>query len=45
MIGEYSSGRKPEDRLMKYWEVFIGNWHKPWNRELEADLSRQEKED
>ena len=42
---EYSSGRKPEDRLMKYWEVFIGNWHKPWNRELEADLSRQEKED
>lgn len=40
---EYSSGRKPEDRLMKYWEVFIGNWHKPWNRELEADLSRQEK--
>ena len=40
---EYSSGRKPEDRLMKYWEVFIGNWHNPWNRELEADLSRQEK--
>lgn len=40
---EYSSNHKPEDRLTKYWEVFIGKWHKPWNRELEADLSRKEK--
>lgn len=40
---EYSSNRKPEDRWMKYWEVLIGNWHKPWNRELEAELSRTEK--
>ncbi len=40
---EYSSNHKPEDRLIKYWEVLIGNWHKPWNRELESELSRKEK--
>jgi hypothetical protein len=40
---EYSSSHKPENRLKKYWEVFIGNWHKPWNRELESELSRKEK--
>ena len=40
---EYSSNNKPEDRLMKYWEVAIGNWHKPWNRELESELSRKDK--
>lgn len=27
----------------KYWEVKIGNWHKPWNRELEKDLDRKQK--
>lgn len=40
---KYSSNHKPEDRLTKYWEVLIGNWHKPWNRQLEAELSRKEK--
>ena len=40
---EYSSSHKPENRIMKYWEVLIGKWHKPWNRELEAELSRKEK--
>ncbi|MCR5785502.1 MAG: DUF2075 domain-containing protein [Eubacterium sp.] len=40
---EYSSNKKPEERLMKYWEVLIGKWHKPWNRELESDLSQKEK--
>lgn len=40
---EYSSDHKPEDRIMKYWEVLIGKWHKPWNRELETELSRKEK--
>lgn len=40
---EYSSNHKPEDRLMKYWEVLIGKWHKPWNRELEDELSKKEK--
>ena len=27
----------------KYWEVKIGKWHKPWNRELENELDRREK--
>lgn len=40
---EYSSKKKPGDRLRKYWEVMIGEWHKPWNRELEQELSRKEK--
>ena len=40
---EYSSIHKPGDCIMKYWEVLIGKWHKPWNRELEAELSRKEK--
>lgn len=34
---------RPEDRLMRYWEVLIGKWHKPWNRELESELTRKEK--
>ncbi len=40
---EYSSNHKPEERLMKYWEVLIGKWHKPWNRELESKMSGKEK--
>ena len=40
---EYSSRRKPENCSMKYWEVFIGKWHKPWNRELETGLSGKKK--
>lgn len=40
---EYSQKRKPDDRLRAYWEVVIGKWHKPWNRELSAELSRKEK--
>lgn len=40
---EYSRKRKPDDRLRAYWEVVIGKWHKPWNRELGAELSRKEK--
>ena len=31
---QYSSNHKMEDQVMKYWEVLIGKWHKPWNREL-----------
>lgn len=27
----------------KYWEVKIGNWHKPWNYELERYLNKDEK--
>lgn len=40
---EYNLKHRPEDRLKKYWEVLIGEWHKPWNRELEAELSKKEK--
>ncbi len=40
---EYSSKNRPVNHLLKYWEVLIGGWHKPWNRELEAGLSRKEK--
>lgn len=40
---EYSSKNRPVNHLLKYWEVLIGGWHKPWNRELEAELSRKEK--
>ncbi len=27
----------------KYWEVKIGQWHKPWNRELQKKLDRMGK--
>ena len=40
---EYSANHKPADRLLKYWEVMIDKWHKPWNRELESELSKKEK--
>lgn len=40
---EYSSNHKPKDRLQKYWEVAVGSWHKPWNRELESGLSKKDK--
>lgn len=40
---EYSSNHNPEKRLMEYWEVCINQWHKPWNRELESELTKKEK--
>ncbi|MCR5798236.1 MAG: DUF2075 domain-containing protein [Eubacterium sp.] len=42
---EYSSIHTPENRpgLLRYWEVMIGDWHKPWNREVERYYSSQEK--
>lgn len=40
---EYSSKSSPKARLSKYWEVMIGEWHKPWNRELEQELDRKTK--
>lgn len=39
---EYSS-KPPAARLLKYWEVMIGKWHKPWNRELDRELGKKEK--
>ena len=44
---EYSAKNRAKDwakdRLRKYWEVSIGNWHKPWNYELEKELDRKQK--
>lgn len=40
---EYSSINSPDERYFKYWEVLIGKWHKPWNRELEKELTAKEK--
>ena len=40
---EYNQKKKPSDGLKKYWEVLIGKWSKPWNRELESELSKNEK--
>ena len=40
---EYREKQRPKDPARKYWEVRIGAWHKPWNRELKAELSREEK--
>ena len=40
---DYNNKAAMEARMTKYWEVIIGKWHKPWNRELEQELSRQEK--
>lgn len=41
---EYSSIHRPDERIKKYWEVLTEDgWHKPWNRELEKELTKQEK--
>ena len=42
---EYNQNHKPENRIAKYWEVFVGKWHKPWNCQLESELTRKEKRD
>lgn len=40
---EYSSNSSPKATFLKYWEVMIGEWHKPWNRELEQELDTKTK--
>ena len=40
---DYVNKASQEDRIGKYWDVIIGDWRKPWNRELEKELSRKEK--
>ena len=40
---EYNAKTDPTERLSKYWEVLINGWHKPWNRELESELSPKQK--
>ncbi|MBQ0035367.1 MAG: DUF2075 domain-containing protein [Firmicutes bacterium] len=38
---EYNIDNRPEKE--KYWEVKIGDFHKPWNRELQKDMDRKQK--
>ena len=38
---EYNYKSSPAERLSKYWEVKIDDWHKPWNRELYHDLDKK----
>lgn len=40
---DYNAKTRQTNRMMKYWEIMIGEWHKPWNRELEQELSSKEK--
>jgi len=37
----YIAGKNP--KYSDLWEVTIGNWHKPWNRELTKKMDRIEK--
>ena len=39
----YNSKSSAKKRLLKYWEVIIGKWHKPWNYELEKELDKNTK--
>lgn len=39
----YNDSSALEQRVLKYWEVMIGEWHKPWNRELSQELDRKKK--
>lgn len=39
---EYSE--KHTNPQKEYWEVTIGGWHKPWNRELERKSGKKERE-
>lgn len=40
---EYNAKGSPKGRLLKYWEVMIEHWHKPWNYELQKEMDRNEK--
>jgi len=40
---EYNARKSAESRFLKYWEVTIGDWHRPWNNELAKELDRIEK--
>lgn len=40
---KYKEKKSAESRLLRYWEVMIGKWHKPWNYELEKEMDRKEK--
>lgn len=38
---EYNIKSKPKND--KFWEVRIGNFHKPWNRELQKEMNKKQK--
>lgn len=38
---EYSENHKPENKVN--WDVEIGNWNLPWNRELQSSMSPKAK--
>ena len=38
----YNSDKKSK-KGFKYWEVKIGKWHRPWNRELQQYFDRNQK--
>ena len=40
---EYNQKNARADEISQYWEVIIGNWHKPWNRELERNMDKKTK--
>ena len=37
----YIAGKNPKENEL--WEVTIGDWHKPWNRELTKKMTKSEK--
>ena len=34
---DYGDKKSRDKRMLKYFEVIIDNWHKPWNRELPSN--------
>lgn len=40
---EYSSKKSQNERISKYWNVLINQWHKPWNYQLQKELRPAEK--
>ncbi len=40
---DYKQGKAPGGHLLKYWEVLVGSWHRPWNYELEKELNAKQK--
>lgn len=39
----YNEKKTSKEGICKYWEVKIGKWHKPWNRELEQEFNQKQK--
>lgn len=39
---DYKDKKKP-DRMRKYWEVSIGEWKMPWNKQIPVDSQKRKK--